>query len=127
MFYKMCFLVQGASPRKSFDELDHSSRSYNSNNSSPYRSDSSPFGKSHRKDFSEFKKPLPPDHSFSNRRVARGSRGRGGTARSGPSRSIKPSAPPFVKRSGVSRISRLKAASRLQQALRRKKQLRITR
>lgn len=112
------------SPRRSCDDIEHSSRGF-SNYSSPYHSDTSPFGKSQKKEYSEFKKPMAIDHDFGSRR-SRGSRGRGNISRAA-TRNLKSTAPALLKRSGVSRISRLTTAARLQNLLRRKKQLRMMR
>ncbi|XP_065216107.1 zinc finger protein on ecdysone puffs-like [Planococcus citri] len=137
---------EGISPRRSYDDLDHSnhsSRSYSSTGS-PYRSESSSFAKSHHhrsKEYSEFKKPLPPAQDSSYRgSSSRGFRGRGITRSTTANRMSRSTtvnrmsrssmAPSYVKRSAVGRIStRLRPTpmSRTQQLLRKKKQIRLMR
>lgn len=128
-FIKILFYaVQGYSSRRSYDEFDHPSRSFNSSSSSPYRSDSIPFGnKSFKKDFNDFKKPLPPSDrpSYSSRRPMRSTRGRiSSSTRPSVHRFTKTSLPSLLRRNPM---SRLKPTSRLQQILRKKKQLEIMR
>lgn len=121
--------VQGYSSRRSYDEYDHPSRSFNSSSSSPYRSDSTSYGgKSFKKDFNDFKKPLPPSDRprYTSRRPMRGgTRGRGSSSiRPLVNRITKTPIPSLLRRNPISRI---KQASRLQQILRKKKQLQISR